>query len=227
VRIEPKSAILVRCSVAVGAGMVLLGSWLMVRGPGEPGVDRLGFELLALPTSRSVTDAAQIVVTAAKILLGLAGLALVGLLVKCRQWRGCAVVVGGALIGQASAHLAKTAIARPRPVHELVTAGGYSFPSTTSALGMSFLFLAIAVARLLPQRRRRATVAAGAAVVLALGLSFLALRVHYATDVIAGWALGALAFTLCELIAIVALDRLRPLRRDHRYEVTESGRHKH
>jgi membrane-associated phospholipid phosphatase len=212
VRVEPKSAIILRCFVAVGAGIVLVASWLMVRGHGEPGVDRLGFDVLSLPTGRSVEDAAQTVVTAAKILLAVSGLALVGLLVKCRQWRSCAVIAGGVLMSQASAHIAKTAIARPRPAHELVTAGGYSFPSTTSALGVSFLFLAIAVARLVP-RRKGATVAAGAAVTVALGLSLVALRVHYTTDVIAGWALGVLAFTLWELIVDVALDRPRSLSR--------------
>jgi len=212
VTVEPKSTIIVRCFVAIGAGTVLFVSWLMVRGHAEPGVDRLGFDVLSLPTSRSVEDAAQTVVTAAKILLAVSGLALVGLLVKCRQWRGCAVVLCGALSSQASAHIAKVAIVRPRPAHELVTAGGYSFPSTTSALGVSFVFLAIAVARLVPWRWKRAAIAAGAAVAVVLGMSLVALRVHYTTDVIAGWALGVLAFTLCEMmIANVTLDRPRLL----------------
>jgi membrane-associated phospholipid phosphatase len=40
-----------------------------------------------------------------------------------------------------------------------------------------------------------------------LGLSFVVLRVHYLTDVIAGWALGALAFVLCETLVSSIPDR--------------------
>jgi hypothetical protein len=37
-------------------------------------------------------------------------------------------------------------------------------------------------------------------VTIVLGLSFVALRVHYLSDVLAGLALGAIAFTICEAL---------------------------
>jgi undecaprenyl-diphosphatase len=197
----------------LGATLVLLGSWLVVRGHSQPGIDRFGFRVLALASGGAAAEAAPTVVDVAKVLLAACALAVLGLLMARRKWRDCMVIVAGLLVGQTAAHIAKAAISRPRPAHEFVSAGGFSFPSTTSALGMSFLFLSIAAAGLLPQRRRAATVAVGGVMTFVLGLSFVALRVHYLTDVIAGWALGVLAFMLCELVANVILGPPRARRR--------------
>jgi membrane-associated phospholipid phosphatase len=107
-----------------------------------------------------------------------------------------------------AAHLVKSAVPRPRPPHELVTAGGWSFPSTTSALGTVFPFLAFGLAESLDDWARAATRAAGVIVALLLGLSFVALRVHYLSDVIAGLALGTLAFLACGAMIGAIASRL-------------------
>ncbi len=112
------------------------------------------------------------------------------------------------LATQTAAHVMKNAIARPRPAHELVTAGGYSFPSTTSALGVCFAFMAIALAATPGEPARSRTIGAGALLVLGLGLSFVALRVHYLSDVLAGWALGALVFVACAAVLHHSSGRL-------------------
>jgi undecaprenyl-diphosphatase len=161
-------------------------------------IDRFAFRVLALPSHGALAAAAPTVVAAAKAVLAVAALIVLGLLARQRAWWDCVAIAVGAPVAQAAAHLAKDAVARPRPEHELVRAGGYSFPSSTSALGMGFAFLAIALARTLPACRRVIT-AAGALVTLALGLSFVALRVHYLSDVIAGWALGVIVYALCGL----------------------------
>lgn len=186
------------------AGVVLLASWLAVRHhPAPLGIDRAAFDVLALRNHGWAAEAAPTVVSVAKILLAGCGLALGCLLAIRAELRSCLAIALGLLLSQIAAHLAKDAIQRPRPTHELVYAGGYSFPSTTSVLGVGLLFLLLAVARSGPASRRSFTAVAGVVLTLILGLSFIVLRVHYLTDVIAGWALGALLFSACELVVDV------------------------
>jgi membrane-associated phospholipid phosphatase len=198
--------------VLAGAALVLLASWLAARGHGAPGIDRWAFHALALADTPSNHDRAADVVEGSKVTLAVCGLAVIAWLLALRAWQDCAAIVAGLLVTQTVAHLAKAQIERPRPAHPLVTAGGYSFPSTTSAIGMVFLFLAIASTRTSPESKRRQVLWAGALVSALLGLSFIVLRVHYLTDVTAGWALGALAFVLCEILVSSIADRRRPAR---------------
>lgn len=90
----------------------------------------------------------------------------------------------------------KQMMGRPRPdsdvVNVLASAGGLSFPSG-HAMGAAWFFgllslLAVAHAR---ERRRAACGAAVcAAVILLVGLSRVYLGVHWASDVLGGWASG-------------------------------------
>jgi undecaprenyl-diphosphatase len=194
--------------VVLACALLLLGSWLLVRGDDAGALDRAGFDVLALSTHGPAADAAPTVVDAAKAVLAVAGTLVFLVLARRRAWRWCAALIVGLVATQAAAHLLKNAIARSRPPHELVTAGGYSFPSTTSALGVCFAFMAIALAVPLGEPARRRTIAAGALLVLALGLSFVALRVHYLSDVIAGWALGVLVFAACAAASCFIAGRL-------------------
>jgi undecaprenyl-diphosphatase len=60
------------------------------------------------------------------------------------------------------------------------------------------------VLRLRPRMARRAAVvAAGIALTALVGLTRVYLGVHYMSDVNAGWALGAAAFSFCAAIALV------------------------
>ena len=56
--------------------------------------------------------------------------------------------------------------------------------------------------------RARATglVVAGIVLTALVGLSRVYLHVHYLSDVSAGWALGVSAYTLCALVALVAVQ---------------------
>jgi undecaprenyl-diphosphatase len=51
--------------------------------------------------------------------------------------------------------------------------------------------------------RATAVVVAGFALTALIGLSRVYLQVHYLSDVNAGWALGAAAFSLCALVGLV------------------------
>jgi undecaprenyl-diphosphatase len=97
----------------------------------------------------------------------------------------------------------KEYVARPRPAGEpLVSASGYGFPSghalnSTATYG---LLAVVAWRSRLPLVLRRAAVAVGVTLPFLVGLSRIALGVHYPSDVLGGWLAGvafvALAATL-------------------------------
>ncbi|HEV7563192.1 MAG TPA: phosphatase PAP2 family protein, partial [Solirubrobacterales bacterium] len=68
-----------------------------------------------------------------------------------------------------------------------------------------YVWLAVMIVlRLRPgMARATAVVLGGIALTALVGLSRVYLQVHYLSDVSAGWALGAAAFSLCAAIALV------------------------
>ena len=98
-------------------------------------------------------------------------------------WRSPSAVV-------ALANLIKVVVDRPRPATlHLVPVASASFPSQHAAQAAAVLpalVLALAHGRL-----RTALLAVAVPLAIAIGLSRVYLGVHYPTDVLAGWALGA------------------------------------
>jgi len=88
----------------------------------------------------------------------------------------------------------KLLIARPRPAGEHLTyATGYSFPSGHSML--SLLFYGFAAYLLLSSgriKRKTTLVLTAALLILLIGISRVYLNVHYASDVLGGFIIGAL-----------------------------------
>src|SRR5262249_40629723 len=91
----------------------------------------------------------------------------------------------------------KFAVQRPRPPLEdaRIVQGGFSFPSGHAALSATF-YGTIAYLLILHVMRRellRVVVGSTAALlVLTIGVSRIYLGVHYPSDVLAGWAVGAI-----------------------------------
>jgi undecaprenyl-diphosphatase len=107
----------------------------------------------------------------------------------------------------------KDVVERPRPPGEpLVLATGYSFPSGhTLNSTVTYGLLALVAARSrLPLALRRIAVAVGVIVPAMVGLSRIALGVHYPSDVLAGW-LGGLAFVA---LGAVLITRTGAMERD-------------
>jgi len=106
---------------------------------------------------------------------------------------------------EATTWASKFAIARHRPEFiAAASAASPSFPSAHATGSMAvYGFLAYALARDLPGRRERFEVAFWIAVLIAtIGFSRIFLSLHYTTDVLAGFLVGAfwllVGFALCE-----------------------------
>lgn len=113
------------------------------------------------------------------------------------------VSVGG---GTLLSSVLKTAFNRPRPdlVAHIVEVSSASFPSGHAMMSaVVYLTLGALLARVEPEPRLKVFLL-GVAVFLAVvvGLSRVYLGVHYPTDVVAGWTLGAGWALLCWLLAL-------------------------
>jgi undecaprenyl-diphosphatase len=113
------------------------------------------------------------------------------------------VAIGG---GVALGFALKAGFERPRP--DLVAHGAKvfsaSFPSAHSMLSaIVYLTLGMLLARVQPRRRLRIyLIALAILLTLAIGISRLYLGVHWPSDVLAGWALGASWAMLCWAVVL-------------------------
>jgi undecaprenyl-diphosphatase len=93
-------------------------------------------------------------------------------------------------------------IARPRPEHQLSAVTNFSFPSGHSTASASVAVLLILTVRPLLRRRwsRIVLTAAATAWALAVGLSRVALVVHWPTDVLGAWLFVAVTMSAAVLL---------------------------
>lgn len=112
-----------------------------------------------------------------------------------RKYRHAAVMGGAVLLAWASSATTKAFYARPRPdlvPHEVAVYSG-SFPSGHSTLSAAcYLTIAMLVASLETRRRTKALAyGLAGAILIGVGFSRVYLGVHFPSDVLAGWVLGA------------------------------------
>ena len=136
-----------------------------------------------------------------------AGLVIAGLLLWRRR-AGEALLLVTATVGAAAlGQLVKVLVDRPRPdlVVPLVQAEGYSFPSGHATASMAFyLTLGLLAAGWVRRWESRVYVLVAAlGTILLIGFSRLYLGVHYLSDVLAGYALGALWVTIAITTAVL------------------------
>jgi undecaprenyl-diphosphatase len=130
-------------------------------------------------------------------------LLVVGYLVISRRWRSALLVASATVTGLLVCGALKGLYDRPRPDLAVAPyAGGTdSFPSGHALMAtVVYLTLASQVMRLLHLRRDKICCALVAVLMAGLvGISRVLLGVHHPSDVIAGWALGAVWATACWL----------------------------
>ena len=126
-----------------------------------------------------------------------------------RRWHA-GILAATVLLADISSEALKTLYGRPRP--ELVPHGSYvysaSFPSGHSTLSAAtFLTLAMLIASLEPNRGTKVMVyLLSIGLVLGIGISRVYLGVHWPSDVLAGWCLGA-AWALAAWTALLRFGR--------------------
>ena len=175
---------------------------LALRRPGELGVP-IGPRWLQ-ETARDITALGGFTVLTLVVVMGAA------LLLLHRRRFQAAVLAAAVILGQALAEATKKLVGRDRPdlVPHLDQVYSSSFPSGHSALSPIVYFtLAGILAAGEPNRGAKTLmVGAAAALVLAIGASRVYLGVHWPTDVLAGWAMGAGV----ALLATLVLHRVAP-----------------
>jgi len=109
-----------------------------------------------------------------------------------RHPRAALLLAAIAFLGRALVELQKWGIGRLRPenLKHLVPVKSLSFPSAHAANSM-ILFLSFALLAA-PKRHRAAAVAVALAASFAVGITRPMLGVHWPSDVVGGWAFGAL-----------------------------------
>lgn len=128
-----------------------------------------------------------------------------GALALMRQGRSALLLLVAMAGGQLLSHGTKSFFVRPRP--DLVSHEAYvqtaSFPSGHSMMAaVTYLTLAVMLARATPSRRLKAYyVAVAALLTVAVGVSRVYLGVHWPSDVLAGWMVGAAWALLCYAVA--------------------------
>jgi undecaprenyl-diphosphatase len=114
------------------------------------------------------------------------------------------VLVLSALAIYAAVHIGKAAVDRPRPPDPLANASLSSFPSGHAAYSTVYVAMAVILSRVLEGLVSRAALVVVALLGAgAIGVSRAYLRVHWWSDVLAGWSLGAAIFGTLTAIAVV------------------------
>ncbi len=186
---------------------VLIAYSVIVNGePGPTPGDVTAMEIAEKLRTAWLVDLAKVVTTlgSSAVCWPLAAIA-AAILAARRRWAELGVLFAGMAIVIVGVHELKGAIDRPRPSGGLVTTSGSSFPSAHAAYATFYVWLAVTIVVRLRTGMARGALAIGAGLALTalIGLSRVYLGVHYMSDVNAGWALGAAAFSLCAAVALV------------------------
>ncbi len=195
---------------------VLIAYWSVVSGdPGPTPGDETALRIADDLRSGWLDDVAEVITIFGSgwfvVPLALVAAAALALM---RRWIELVVLAAGMVAIIVGVDLIKDATDRPRPAGGIVETDGSAFPSAHAAYSTIYTWLAVTLAfRIDPGiARRTLLICAGIAVTALIGLTRVYLRVHWLSDVSAGWALGASAFSLVAAVALVSVhmrDNLR------------------
>lgn len=198
------------------AGLVLFFAWLAraVASQGTMSFDRAVFLFFREAGNPAVTigpawlkeGARDLTALGSTLVLGLMLVSVLGFLLITRK-RGTALLVLAAVVGgQALSTVLKYFFERARPdlVPDAPQVFTASFPSGHAMLSaVTYLTLGALLARVQPSRAGRLYfVALAIGLTMLIGASRVYLGVHWPTDVLAGWCVGAAWAMMCWLVAV-------------------------
>jgi membrane protein DedA with SNARE-associated domain/membrane-associated phospholipid phosphatase len=159
--------------------------------------DRLHMDMLV--------DVAKIVTAFGSLPVAIALVALGGATLVWRHvLRDALALVAGLALTYAAVHITKDAVDRPRPARALVDVDSAAYPSGHAAYAVTWVAVAVAVSRALPNLASRfAFVTVAIVIAVVVGVTRIYLRAHYLSDVVGGWGLGAALFAVCGIAALV------------------------
>jgi undecaprenyl-diphosphatase len=208
---------------------VLIAYWMVIAGdPGPTPGDQTALDVANDLQADWLVSVAKAITTLGSgwVTIPLAVLAAIAL-AAWRRWTEFWVLVIGFTLTVALVPEIKTLTDRPRPPGELVSAGGSAFPSGHATHATLYAWLAITAAlRVVPGITRRSLlIAAGIALTVLIGLTRVYLRVHWMSDVSAGWALGASCFSaVAAVVLVVGHIRDNPRRHERAPEPDPAAR---
>jgi undecaprenyl-diphosphatase len=167
--------------------------------------DRTAFDVAGDLRSSALTSVEKVVTTigSTPVIVAVLLTTLLFLALR-RRWLEFFPLAAGALLTNIAWPLVKQWEARPRPGGGLVAVSGFSFPSGHAANSVTYVAVAVALAHVVPRLAGRAGIIVAAIVLAAaIGLSRVYLHVHYLSDVLGGWGLGAALFAVCGCAALL------------------------
>jgi undecaprenyl-diphosphatase len=204
---------------ALIGGALFVALAIVAHGRGGLGIDESIVRSVVRHRPALLVDSARIVTragSAAELSLVAVSVAVVGLLVHRGPARSLAPAVAlgmSSLLSQAT----KAIVDRTRPplVWHLVNAPGHSFPSGHATNVTAVLLTgALVLPRGATRSPRRLGWLVGAALIIgAVGASRVVLGVHWPTDVLAGWILGAevAGATALAMVRVGGAKRSKPV----------------
>lgn len=189
---------------AVGIYLVILQINLIQTGDPLVSGDHWALDLARDIETGAITTLAKTLSFFASFWVVLAAVAGTGVFLLARRRTAQAVTLAiGFAVTDIALHVIKAAVDRVRPPDGLVEVSGSAYPSGHAALAVTYLAIAVVLARDGPNARRILIVLAGGAATVLIGLSRVYLRVHYLSDVGGGWAVGLAVFSTCGCVALV------------------------
>ena len=197
------------CVAVAGVGLFAYIAYLahIVDNPGPTQADR---SIMDLADDTKMNGLVDVV----KVFTHLGTLAVVGTLVGVsavvlgmrRKPVELICLVAGLVLVAIAVNVTKGAVDRPRPPDMLVNAHGSSFPSAHAAYSTAYVAMAVIAARVLRGLGSRSVLVLVAIIgAAAIGMSRVYLHVHWWSDVVAGWGLGAGIFGVCAAVALVVV----------------------
>jgi len=127
-----------------------------------------------------------------------------GLLIWRRDIAGTLGLAVGLAMTYGAVHITKAALDRPRPPRSLVESDLSSFPSSHAAYAVTWIAVAVALGRVLPNVASRFAFLLVAVVIASVvGLSRVYLRANWLSDVTGGWGIAAAIYSVLGLAALV------------------------